>query len=193
MKALLSAPPSSPTPLRELPFGRPAGVPASPVPRGWRVAPPLFCPCGSPAIAVAGLCRPCYDRAYHSARRFDGLRFDALVRDAFRCRVCPSRTYLVVHHRQPGVQRLETMITLCASCHGVVTHQDMAPGCWWPPLLITLWREQHPCDILQTQFLFDDWTPAPPTTAAPTFGPAPAVATAAATRAPEQGALFGAL
>lgn len=35
------------------------------------------------------------------------------------------------------------MITLCLACHAKVTRKLAMDMCW-PPLLIQLWREQHP-------------------------------------------------
>lgn len=147
--------------LRELPFGRPAGIPAPPVPRGWRAARPLFCPCGKTQPEVAGLCRSCYERSRYSRRHFGGLRFEALVRDQFRCRVCASPRYPVVHRREPEQHQLETFVTLCASCLGVVMYLDR-PASWLPPLLLALWREQHPGAVLQQQFEFGGWQAPPP-------------------------------
>jgi hypothetical protein len=146
--------------LRELPFGRPEGVPARPVPRGWRTEPPLFCPCGKTQPEVAGLCRSCYERVRYSDRYFSGLRFQALVRDRFRCRACELPHYPVVIDRQPDQHQLETFVTLCASCHGVVANLER-PANWLPPLLLTLWREQHPTSPLQQQFEFSGWQPRP--------------------------------
>jgi 5-methylcytosine-specific restriction endonuclease McrA len=107
------------------------------------------------------LCRSCYERSRYSQRLFGGLRFEALVRDRFRCRVCSSPRYPVVHRRQPDQHQLETFITLCASCLGVVMYLDR-PASWLPPLLLALWQEQHPGTIVQQQFEFGGWqTPSP--------------------------------
>jgi hypothetical protein len=170
--------------LRELPFGRPAGVPAAPVPRGWQTARPLFCPCGKAQPEIAGLCRSCYERHRYSRRHFGGLRFEALVRDRFRCRVCASPRYPVVHRRSEQPQ-LETFVTLCASCLGVVMYLDR-PASWLPPLLFTLWREQHPDVVLQHQFEFSGWQ-APP--AHEQIAPAP-LPPASPLMEPSQGTLF---
>lgn len=42
------------------------------------------------------------------------------------------------------------MITLCARCHARV-HRLQAIRYWLPPLLLTLWEEQHPNLPLQLQ------------------------------------------
>ena len=49
-----------------------------------------MCPCGSPALAC-GLCR--------------------------RCVVCCSPSRLVVHHRAPGQNEPNLLVTLCVRCH----------------------------------------------------------------------------
>jgi hypothetical protein len=170
--------------LRELPFGRPAGVPAAPVGRGWRAERPLFCPCGKPQPEKAGLCRSCYERQRYSRRHFGGLRFEALVRDRFCCRVCASARYPVVHRRSER-HALDTFVTLCASCLGVVMYLDR-PASWLPPLLLALWREQHPGVVLQQQFEFSGWQapePTGPTVAEPLPAPLPVAE-------PNQGDLF---
>jgi hypothetical protein len=48
-----------------------------------------------------------------------------------------------VHHRVPGVSRLELMISLCPGCHANVERTKMVLS-EMTPLLLELWREQHP-------------------------------------------------
>jgi hypothetical protein len=135
---------------------------------------------------VAGLCRSCYERSRYSQRHFGGLRFEALVRDRFRCRACASPRYPVVHRRRPDQYELDTFITLCASCLGVVMYLDR-PASWLPPLLFTLWREQRPGAVIQHQFDFSGWqTPAAPTDQTGVVSPSHPEPLAA----PSQGLLF---
>jgi hypothetical protein len=48
-----------------------------------------------------------------------------------------------VHHREPGKSLLHLMIALCAGCHAKV-HRTKVVLTEFPPLLLVLWREQHP-------------------------------------------------
>ena len=57
-----------------------------------------------------------------------------------RCAVDPDPG---VHHREPGKSLLHLMIALCAGCHAKV-HRTKAVLTEFPPLLLVLWREQHP-------------------------------------------------
>jgi 5-methylcytosine-specific restriction endonuclease McrA len=98
--------------------------------------------CGHEELCSAGLCRHCYDAAYHSETYFGGLKEDVLERDGGRCRVCAAPTD-IVHHRRPGVNDLAWLIAICAGCHAVV-HRLQRLDRYLPPLLIELWREQHP-------------------------------------------------
>ncbi len=139
-------------------FARRDRAPAAPQPRTWLREPPLFCPCGHHEVAVAGLCRRCYDRVHHSTRAFEGLRFAALQRDDWRCAVCHSAEQYVVHHRRPDIRTVDDLLTLCTHHHGIVTHLAQ-PTAWLPPLLLTLWREQHPDGPYAGQFDFGDWPP----------------------------------
>jgi hypothetical protein len=76
---------------------------------------------------------------------YGGLREVVLDRDERRCRACPNlkRRKLCVHHRVPGVSKLELMITLCTRCHAIVERTKMVLQ-EMTPLLLTLWREKHP-------------------------------------------------
>jgi hypothetical protein len=70
-----------------------------------------------------------------------------LERDGYRCRGCgaPGREKrsIIVHHRAPGVSRLDLMISLCPGCHAKVERTKMVLS-EMTPLLLVLWREQHP-------------------------------------------------
>jgi hypothetical protein len=76
---------------------------------------------------------------------YGGLREVVLDRDGRRCRACPNveRRKLCVHHRVPGVSRLDLMITLCTGCHAIVERTQIVLG-EMTPLLLVLWREKHP-------------------------------------------------
>jgi hypothetical protein len=109
--------------------------------------------CGNSELCSSGLCRRCYDATHHSGTHFGGLKENILERDGGRCRVCDHATQ-VVHHRQPGLNDPDWLITLCAACH-VVAHRLQALDRYLPPLLIELWREQHPeAPVSQLQFEF---------------------------------------
>jgi len=69
---------------------------------------------------------------------YGGLREEVLDRDQRRC-----RRKLCVHHRVPGVSRLNLMITLCTGCHAIVERTQIVLG-EMTPLLLVLWREKHP-------------------------------------------------
>lgn len=70
-----------------------------------------------------------------------------LERDGYRCRVCDAsgrdKRSIIVHHRVPGKSVLRLMISLCPSCHAKV-HRTIAVLSKMPPVLLDLWREQHP-------------------------------------------------
>ncbi len=64
---------------------------------------------------------------------------------------------ITVHHRVPGKSLLPLMISLCPGCHAKV-HRTQAVLAPMPPLLLALWREQHPHGHEQT---FLNFAPAP--------------------------------
>lgn len=107
----------------------------------------LHCFCGRTKILARGLCRVCYTLQRQDQTYSGGLREQVLARDGHRCRACGAggrgKRTLAVHHRQPGVSTLATLITLCPACHAKVSRTRMLVRNW-PPLLRTLWREQHP-------------------------------------------------
>ena len=111
----------------------------------------LFCPCGRGLPWTAGLCRACYRSAARSRQRFAGLREEILERDGHRCRGCRSAGRLHVHHRRPGVNDRELLISLCAACHARL-HRLASLRIWIPAPLVALWAEQHPGVPVQLQF-----------------------------------------
>ena len=68
---------------------------------------------------------------------------------------------IIVHHRVPGRSELKLMISLCPGCHARV-HRTRAVLAAMPPLLLELWREQHPKGHEQTALDFKR-VPVPPT------------------------------
>ena len=108
---------------------------------------PLCCPCGRAEILALGLCPICYTLKRQDEKYFGGLREQVLERDDYRCRVCGAsgrdKRSIIVHHRVPGLSKLALMIALCPGCHAKV-HRTIAVLSAMPPLLLELWREQHP-------------------------------------------------
>jgi hypothetical protein len=105
----------------------------------------MFCPCGRSEILALGLCSSCYSMKRQDEENYGGLREVVLDQDGRRCRACPNseRRKLCVHHRVPGVSKLELMITLCTGCHAIVERTQIVLG-EMTPLLLALWREKHP-------------------------------------------------
>jgi 5-methylcytosine-specific restriction protein A len=77
--------------------------------------------------------------AYHSRRitqsgRWQGVRFQVLRRDDFRCRQCGARGRLEVDHvlpvrTHPGLAwTLSNLQALCRSCHTYKTRIDIGQG-----------------------------------------------------------------
>ena len=108
-----------------------------------------MCPCGKPALA-RGLCRSCYARQRLARLRFGGHREPVIDRDGRQCTICSSADRLIVHHRRPGHNEPELLVTLCVPCH-VRLHQAERFPTLVPDLLLTLWAEQHPARPLQLQ------------------------------------------
>jgi 5-methylcytosine-specific restriction endonuclease McrA len=94
-----------------------------------------------------GLCATCYTLKRQDEEYFGGLREAVLERDGHCCRVCGAlgrdKRSIIVHHRIPGKSVLPLMITLCPGCHAKV-HRTKVVWRELPPLLLELWREQHP-------------------------------------------------
>ena len=109
--------------------------------------------CGGEEICARGLCRSCYDAAYHDDSYFAGAKANVLARDGHGCRVCGEATN-VVHHRRPGCDQEKWLITLCPACHATVERLQRLDR-YLPPLLLALWREQHPDAGEQLAFALD--------------------------------------
>lgn len=107
----------------------------------------MHCRCGRETILAQGMCATCYTLRRQDEEHFGGLRETVLERDGYRCRVCDApgagKRSMVVHHRIPGRSELKLMISLCPACHARV-HRTKAVLAAMPPLLLALWREQHP-------------------------------------------------
>lgn len=131
----------------------------------------MHCPCGRAKIVARGLCGVCYTLRCHDRRYFGELREAVLERDGYRCRVCAApgrrKRSILVHHRVPGQSTLSLMIALCPGCHAKV-HRTRTVLKTMPPLLLELWREQHPRGHEQTRLDFR--VPRPALTTAWLFG-----------------------
>jgi hypothetical protein len=129
-----------------------------------RVQLALCCPCGRPEILALGLCATCYTLKRQDEEYFGGLREAVLERDGYRCRGCGApgheKRSIIVHHRVPGVSKLELMISLCPGCHAKVERTTMVLA-EMTPLLLVLWREQHPEGQEQIMLGFDVREPPP--------------------------------
>lgn len=117
----------------------------------------LHCPCGRQKMLAQGLCATCYTLKRQDDAYFGGLREQVLERDSYRCRVCSAsgrrKRSIVVHHRVPGQSILHLMIALCLKCHAKVSRTKVVRSAM-PPLLLILWREQHPGAPEQTMLDF---------------------------------------
>ena len=117
----------------------------------------LHCRCGREKILALGLCASCYTMKRQDDEYFGGMREQVLERDGHCCRVCGAsgrrKGSIVVHHRVPGKSLLHLMISLCPGCHAKVG-RTKAVLSQMPPLLLQLWREQHPDGHEQTTLDF---------------------------------------
>ena len=117
----------------------------------------LHCRCGREKILALGLCATCYTLKRQDDEYFGGLREQVLERDHHCCRVCGAsgrrKRSIVVHHRVPGKSLLHLMISLCPGCHAKVSRTRVVLS-EMPPLLLELWREQHPQGHEQTTIDF---------------------------------------
>ncbi len=113
----------------------------------------LYCRCGREKILANGHCATCYTLKRQDEEYFGGLRERVLERDGYACRGCGAsgrdKRSIIVHHRIPGKSLLPLMISLCPGCHAKV-HRTKAVLSQMPPLLLELWREQHPKGHEQT-------------------------------------------
>ena len=107
----------------------------------------MHCRCGRETMLAHGMCATCYTLRRQDEEHFGGLRETVLERDGYRCRVCDApgtgKRSMVVHHRVTGRSELKLMISLCPACHARV-HRTKVVLAAMPPLLLVLWREQHP-------------------------------------------------
>jgi hypothetical protein len=117
----------------------------------------MHCPCGNSDVLALGLCATCYTLKRQDEEHFGGLREKVLERDGYRCRVCDAsgrdKRSIIVHHRRPGKSVMSLMLSLCPGCHAKV-HRTKAVLSAMPPLLLDLWREQHPKGHEQVQLNF---------------------------------------
>ncbi len=122
----------------------------------------LHCPCGNAKVLALGLCATCYTLKRQDEEHFGGLREAVLERDGYRCRVCDAsgrdKRSIIVHHRVPGKSVLSLMLALCPACHAKI-HRTKAVLSSMPPLLLRLWREQHPNGHEQTALNFTEKSP----------------------------------
>lgn len=117
----------------------------------------LHCRCGREKILAQGMCSTCYTLKRQDEAYFGGMREQVLERDGYACRVCGAsgrrKRSIVVHHRVPGKSILNLMISLCPACHAKVSRTGAVLS-HMPPLLLELWREQHPRAHEQTALNF---------------------------------------
>ena len=118
----------------------------------------LYCRCGRGKVLALGMCATCYTLKRQDEEYFGGLREQVLRRDGYCCRVCGAsergKRSIVVHHRIPGISKLPLMISLCPACHAIVSRTRVMRRPI-PPLLLELWREQHPNGHEQTIISFE--------------------------------------
>lgn len=117
----------------------------------------MHCRCGRERVLANGMCATCYTLRRQDEEHFGGLREAVLERDGYCCRVCGAsgrgKRSITVHHRKPGRSVLHLMISLCPACHAKV-HRTKTVMSEMPPLLLELWREQHPKGHEQTTLNF---------------------------------------
>ena len=123
----------------------------------------LHCRCGRQRVLANGMCATCYTLRRQDAAHFGGLREAVLDHDGHCCQVCGAsgrdKRSITVHHRVPGQSVLNLMISLCPACHARV-HKTRVVLSEMPPLLLKLWREQHPNGHEQTRLDFQVRGPA---------------------------------
>ncbi len=123
----------------------------------------MHCRCGRQRVLANGMCATCYTLRRQDEAHFGGLREEVLDRDGHCCRVCGAsgrdKRSIIVHHRVPGRSILKLMISLCPACHARI-HKTRVVLSEMPPLLLELWREQHPFGHEQTRLDFQVPSPA---------------------------------
>ena len=110
----------------------------------------LFCACGEASPVTAGLCKPCYRTRWRDRRYFGGQRDQVLERDCRQCQLCSGTHTLNVHHRRPGQNAADQLLTLCAGCHARI-HRLQSIRRWLPSQVVRLWEEVHPGQPVQLQ------------------------------------------
>ena len=114
-------------------------------------------------MLALGLCSTCYTLKRQDEEYFGGLREAVLERDGYRCRVCDAsardKRSIIVHHRVPGKSVLNLMLSLCPGCLAKIYRTNTVLSAM-PPLLLELWREQHPNGHEQVQLNFTSKKPA---------------------------------
>ncbi len=114
-------------------------------------------------VLALGLCSTSYTLKRQDEEYFGGLRKAVLERDGYHCRVCNAsgcdKRSIIVHPRIPGRSVLNLMLSLCPGCHAKI-HRTKAVLWAMPPLLLELWREQHPKGHEQKQLDFSSKKPA---------------------------------
>ena len=122
----------------------------------------MHCRCGRLRVLANGMCATCYTLRRQDEAYFGGLREVVLERDGYCCRVCGAsgrdKWSITVHHRVPGKSTLNLMISLCPGCHARV-HRTRVVLSEMAPLLLKLWREQHPRGHEQTLLDFQPKQP----------------------------------
>jgi HNH endonuclease len=130
----------------------------------------MYCRCGNEKILAHGLCATCYTLKRQDEEYFGGLREAVLKRDGYCCRVCGAsgrrKRSIVVHHRVPGRSELNLMISLCPRCHAKVGRTRVVLT-EMTPVLLVLWREQHP--DAHEQVMIDFTTKGKPALPVPLF------------------------
>lgn len=116
----------------------------------------MHCLCGNSNVLAVGLCATCYTLKGRTKNASAGAGggsearwvslpgFDAPGRD---------KRSIVVHHRVAGRSVPNLMVSLCPACHAKV-YRTKAVLSGTPPLLLELWREQHPKGHEQGQLDF---------------------------------------
>jgi hypothetical protein len=103
-----------------------------------------------------GLCATCYTLSRQDEEYFGGLRELVLERDGYHWpgdALGRGKRPIVVHRRVPGKSDLSLMLSLCPGRHAKVQRTSAVLSAM-PPLLLELWREQHPKGHEQVQLDF---------------------------------------
>ena len=123
----------------------------------------MHCPCGNHKVLALGLCATCYTLKQQDEEYFGGMREAVLERDGY---AAASVTPPVATNAPssfttgyPGKSILNLMLSLCPGCHAKI-HRTKAVLSAMPPLLLELWREQHPRGHEQKQLDFSSTKPA---------------------------------